>query len=1056
MWDPLDPQQGGSGVNPNPGPGGNYATSFTEDFEGGLSNWTIVDADGDGHVWNHSSQSQTYSCYDYTGWGHNGTNGFAYSQSYTDCTYDSYDPNNFMITNTKYSIVNGSTLNFWADYGNDSYPDHFGVAVATVDNPTPADFTMVWEGSAKAGNGKASVRHDENRYQNWRSHSVDLSAYAGQDVYIAFRHFNSYDQYEVYIDDVELTAGAKNGGDRHLEYYKVMCTSIDGVPIFNHNTVWPFCQLSTNEPYNAPLVEGEHYLCKVAVMYSTGMSAWSEPVEWVYEPCDHWGPVDAVEVNTTGEGNHIEWVFEHGFNPYGGDTPGPGPGPQPGENATVILTCGDVWGDGSGYQMLLDADANSTACSGNEAIYAEFEYKIPTNADGNCSTQNMVMNNSVSIEIPAGTYDWCITNPTPGDRIWIASAQGNVGGRQNDYTFEAGSTYEFTVTMQGSNDAVNVVITGGGKGGNAPLAAGEVKDIANVTPGNYGYIVRPAYSTSNMIGQNFNMVSETSLMFNIGDIANYDERVYFLYKLMNDSRFSVINGEQVGMFVVNGNADLNANFVDFIAQNISEFTNMDKYQAADMANAYKGEMPASMVNAMMTDLYVQSRENNMCEFADPFCTDNGMYEFPAGVNAGSGEAGPDYDCLYTQPNPAWYYMRIGDPGAMDIHMYSTPEVDIDFCCWGPFEDPTTPCPYGLTEDKVVSCSYSTSWTEHCMIPATAQTGEYYILVITNYSNQPCNINFSMVAGAGSTDCGILPPTDIIGFLITMDGEYLAFAEPTDRDFMHEGEFGDHEYCVRPIYPGEMTLPDHNYGWSMGCPVCAGDIQGCAAYMPIHGEAMEATDQVKVWWGDENPGPGPGGCEGDEFSINFDNSQMPAGWTTHDEDGDGYNWVLGTGCDGIYLDGGNLGGAGHNASADLICSGSYSNVVGPLTPDNWLISPTLTLCEGSVFSFWACGQDASYVAEHFGVAVSEDNGNSFAMVQEWTMTAKSGGDVMSIGRNGNTRAQGTWHQYTVDLSAYAGEGRKIALRHFNCTDMFILDVSFDRQRQLCHHRHGALR
>ena len=862
MWDPLDPQAGGSGVNPTPGPGGNYATSFSEDFEGGLGNWTIVDADGDGHIWNHSSQSQTYSCYDYTGWGHNGTNGFAYSQSYTDCTYDSYDPNNYMITNTKYSIVNGSTLNFWADYGNDSYPDHFGVAVATVDNPTPADFTMVWEGTAKAGNGKASVRHDENRYQNWRSHSVDLSAYAGQDVYIAFRHFNSYDQYEVYIDDVELTAGAKNGGERHLEHYKVMCTSIDGVPIFNHNTVYPFCQLSTNEPYNAPLVEGEHYLCKVAVMYSTGLSEWSEPVEWVYEPCDHWGPVDEVTATTTSQGNHIEWVFEHGFNPYANDTVEPGP--QPGQNATIILTAGDVWGDGSGYQMLLDADANaygttipetgalSTACSGNEAIYAQFEYKIPTNADGNCSTQNMVMNNSVSIEIPAGTYDWCITNPTPGDRIWIASAQGNVGGRQNDYAFEAGKTYEFTVTLQGSNDAVNVVVTGGAKGNYAPLAAGEVKDIANVTPGNYGYIVRPAYSTSNMIGQNFNMVSETSLMFNIGDIANYDERVYFLYKLMNDSRFSVINGEQVGMFVVNGNENLNANFMDFIAQNISEFTNVDKYQAADMANAYKGEMPASMVNAMMTDLYIQSRENNMCEFADPFCTDNGMYEFPAGVNAGSGEAGPDYDCLYTQPNPAWYYMRIGDPGSMDIHMYSTPEVDIDFCCWGPFEDPTTPCPNGLTEDKVVSCSYSTSWTEHCMIPATAQTGEYYILVITNYSNQPCNINFSMVAGNGSTDCGILPPVDIIGFLITMDGEYLAFAEPTARDFMHEGEFGEHEYCVRPIYPGEMVLPDHNYGWSMGCPVCAstaGDL--CAPVTNLVGQYMnnEGTEGLYIDWED---------------------------------------------------------------------------------------------------------------------------------------------------------------------------------------------------------------
>ena len=275
-------------------------------------------------------------------------------------------------------------------------------------------------------------------------------------------------------------------------------------------------------------------------------------------------------------------------------------------------------------------------------------------------------------------------------------------------------------------------------------------------------------------------------------------------------------------------------------------------------------------------------------------------------------------------------------------------------------------------------------------------------------------------------------------MITEDGEFVAFAGPDDREYTVEGEFGDHEYCVRPIYPGEMTLPDHNYGWSMGCPVCEFGPNGqgtCEPGAPIYGEALNETDQVKIWWGEQNPGPG--GCEGDEFTLNFDNSQMPAGWTTLDADGDGFNWILGSACDGIYLSGGNLAGSGHNSSQDLIVSGSYSNVYGALTPDNWLISPAVTLCEGSTFSFWACGQDASYVAEHFGVAISDD-GVNFGMVQEWTMTAKDNG-VMSIGRNGQTRAQGSWHQYTVNLGDYAGEGRYIAIRHFSCTDMFILDV-----------------
>ena len=144
--------------------------------------------------------------------------------------------------------------------------------------------------------------------------------------------------------------------------------------------------------------------------------------------------------------------------------------------ATISLTVGDVWGDGSGYQMLLDADATAF---GNEipaegpltmggdapaGLYDAFEYKIPVNADGSTTTSNIVINNTVTIEVPAGTYDWCIANPTPGDRIWIASAQGNIGGRADDYEFEAGYTYNFTVYLLGQNDATDVeIIPGGGE-----------------------------------------------------------------------------------------------------------------------------------------------------------------------------------------------------------------------------------------------------------------------------------------------------------------------------------------------------------------------------------------------------------------------------------------------------------------------------------------------------------------------------------------------------------------------------------------------------------------
>ena len=167
------------------------------------------------------------------------------------------------------------------------------------------------------------------------------------------------------------------------------------------------------------------------------------------------------------------------------------------------------------------------------------------------------------------------------------------------------------------------------------------------------------------------------------------------------------------------------------------------------------------------------------------------------------------------------------------------------------------------------------------------------------------------------------------------------------------------------------------------------------------------------------------------SQNFDDSDMRE-WTTIDADGDGYDWVLGSACGGIYLvEGSSLAGSGHNASADLVTSGSYSNVegVGALTPDNYLVSPQVTL--GGTITFWACGQDAGYAAEHFGVAVSttsNTDATTFTTIAEWTLSADGTG----------SKAQGTWGKFTADLSAYSGQGY-VAIRHFNCTDQFMLDV-----------------
>ena len=179
-------------------------------------------------------------------------------------------------------------------------------------------------------------------------------------------------------------------------------------------------------------------------------------------------------------------------------------------------------------------------------------------------------------------------------------------------------------------------------------------------------------------------------------------------------------------------------------------------------------------------------------------------------------------------------------------------------------------------------------------------------------------------------------------------------------------------------------------------------------------------------------PVPG--DGDTFFVDFEDSAIPEGWTTIDADGDGYGWMLATDA----MTSSNLG---HNASVDCIISKSYDNTVGALTPDNFLVSPQVTVGAGSTFSFYACGQDASWAAEHFSVAVSttsNTDASAFTNLQEWTMTAAPS-MKKGPGKNGAQRAQGNWYQYSVDLSDYAGQQIYIAIRHFNCTDMFYLDV-----------------
>lgn len=153
-----------------------------------------------------------------------------------------------------------------------------------------------------------------------------------------------------------------------------------------------------------------------------------------------------------------------------------------------------------------------------------------------------------------------------------------------------------------------------------------------------------------------------------------------------------------------------------------------------------------------------------CEDSRPFCADQGVEQFPAGTNVESPFNQP-VGCLNSSPNPAWYFMNIEQGGTLNLRITgsnngnASPTNDVDYICWGPFNDRDEMCgvlgdfDYANNPANQVDCSYATDYVEYLTIP-NAQAGQWYMVMITNYSNSPTNIYFQSVSGTARTNCNI--------------------------------------------------------------------------------------------------------------------------------------------------------------------------------------------------------------------------------------------------------------------------------------------------------------
>lgn len=228
-----------------------YNQTFFESFETFPGNWTTVDSDGDGKNWTQFDPSTfpegSFAAYDgtYT----------AMSRSWQNNT--ALTPDNWLISP---QVELGGVLKYYVHDDGIGYPETYRIYVSTTGTDI-ASFTPV-TGDMQSPNSA-----------DWVEQTVNLSAFEGQQGYIAFRQYNCTDQDFMLIDAVSID-GATYGD----------WVEVDGI----------------NSPYTITGLEAEsNYVVQVQAVYGDGTSDWTNSVNfttlavpYVYPP-----------VNLEAEGN---------------------------------------------------------------------------------------------------------------------------------------------------------------------------------------------------------------------------------------------------------------------------------------------------------------------------------------------------------------------------------------------------------------------------------------------------------------------------------------------------------------------------------------------------------------------------------------------------------------------------------------------------------------------------------------------------------------------------------------------------------------------------------
>ena len=915
--------------------------TFHYGFEGSLENWTTIDADSDGHGWDLASVLMAGYLLPY----HDG------EDCMTSASYDNVAlyPDNYLISpQGEYA-----SITFWASAQDDEYAaEHFGVAVSTASNTDPDDFTTIQEwtmtakSTGKGGNYMGRTRNTKEA--TWYEYVVNLSAYAGQDIYVAIRHFDCSDMFFLNVDDVTLTVPDNN---------VVIDFETGDFSQYDFNNTSSYAWTVVEE-------DGNHYMKSGNAGVASSTSTIS--ATHVFESDGY----IAFDYNCMGEGSSTFWdhcdfaidgtqIFTHGADHQGWDSflqelaAGSHTFTWSYTKDSSVNPTGDyfavdniVFGEGSPCVAPNSVDASivpGTAVVTWNGFSESFNlgYKLASSSTWT-EVANIEANTYTLTGLDEGNYDV---------RVEASCAPGNY----------ATGAFAMMGAPQSTGDwYANACYAVGGEAWDGQFIHFSMQNIADITQANASTLSYDIYAAEYANGYVWYITTSGTL---------------FRAALDNDTHSIGTAVEIASGFVAETATEMSYNPVDEMMYVMATGDAGDFLYQFDPANPGDG---VTQIGTNAEHLYAFAI--NADGVAYGIRNDGGLYTVNLTTAAQTFVGSTGVACAYVQTMA--FDLETGELFWGQIYSGSS---------HGLYKvDPATATAIFLGDLGSAGVELTGMF---CAYGSTAPTtiGDVQLINYTApaYQAHP-SFELSTILGAH--------------YSVESVNWYSGDQVMTSSDIFEEGN----EY-----YMSVVVAPADGYEFDENAIVLFnGSAAACASTeITADGNLIANTITYQVH---------------NSVIYDFEDGTLQ-GWTTIDADGDGYVWEA------------NTAFGGHDGSIGIAYSQSYDNNVGPLTPDNYLVSPNKA--SYGYIAFWACAQDSGYPSEHFGVSVSTTGNTSaadFTLVQEWTLSAKGVG-AKSMGRGGETKAQGNWYKYEVDLSSFDGQEIWVAIRHFNCTDWFYIDI-----------------